>query len=36
MMYKLIIKHLFLSVIALLMITSCSDQDMIQNTPPPH
>lgn len=34
-MYKLTIKHLFVSVIALLVITSCSDQDMLQNTPPP-
>lgn len=33
-MYKLSLKHLFASVIALLAITSCSDQDMVQNTPP--
>ncbi len=34
-MYQLILKHLFIGVIALLAVTSCNDQNMVQNTPPP-
>lgn len=29
------VKHLLIGVIALFVITSCNEQNMIQNTPPP-